>query len=136
MHVLCVLPSNIKGKKQQRLCLCPEVSVVQPDEQPADDVVFSVLEASSFVLEASCSVLEAYSSVLNKCCSVVDSVPITGSLGHISLSQQQSPVSSQRSSHQQSSSDPSPHLPLQLPLLLQVARASLKLSSGTSVLMT
>ena len=51
-----------------------------------------------------------------------------------SLSQQQSPVWSHRVSHQQSWSDPPPHLPLQLPALLHTDTISLELCSGPSVL--
>jgi len=59
---------------------------------------------------------------------LTDLVPQTSS-----LSQQQSPVWSHRASHQQSWSDPPPHLPTQLPSLLQTDTASLELLSGPSV---
>jgi len=120
-HVLCVTPTYMKGKTQQRSCLGPVLSVLQPDVQLADDVVFSALETCSSVLDRSvldtpsCFVLDTYASVLD----MLTSAPGTGSVSQISLlSQQQSPVISHRSSHQQSSSDPPPHLPVQVPLLL------------------
>jgi len=96
----------------------PDVSVVLDLRSEDWDVIVPRESDASFVLRTDPSVLSALTAQTS------------------SLSQQQSPVWSQRVSHQQSWSDPPPHLPIQLPALLHTDKVSFELCSGPSVLTT
>jgi len=96
----------------------PEVIVVLILRSEGWDVMATRESDASFVLRTDPSVLSCLT-------------PQTSS-----LSQQQSPVWSHRVSHQQSWSDPPPHLPIQLPSLLHTDTVSFELCSGPSVLTT
>ena len=94
----------------------PEVLVVLNLRSEGWDVIATRESDACFVLRTDPSVLSGQE-------------PQTSS-----LSQQQSPDWSHRVSHQQSWSDPPPHLPIQLPSLLHTDTVSFELCSGPSVL--
>jgi len=98
--------------------MLPEVIVELVLRSKEWDVLVTRESDASFVLRTDPSVLSALTAQTS------------------SLSQQQSPVWSQRVSHQQSWSDPPPHLPIQLPALLHTDKVSFELCSGPSVLTT